>query len=291
MFDSKGEDDMVECPYNKLHRMLRKRLAKHLIKCRVYYRDVELQKCPFNNTHLVPDPEFINHVNNCPDRKLITQHKFVVEPKLDDRPKQKPVETDENWDSIEVEDYDPKKYLKSAPVLRRPDGICPSERREFIKNERKRLGYDESVTDSDRPSYSGNSYKCRKSEERECTPPPPPIIENWPSSDRNDTTSTSLSVPFTASRRFSSSSDEQTYPSLTSSTELSPFRRRSRQKSPIPCEISNASHKNDEYGEQDNGSSLSNFRIRHLNGIRCEESPAPSSSGQSPLEHKRRRRC
>lgn len=64
MFAPGDEDDMVECPYDKAHRMLRKRLAKHLIKCRVNHPDAELQKCPFNNTHLVPEPEFVVNIDN-----------------------------------------------------------------------------------------------------------------------------------------------------------------------------------------------------------------------------------
>ena len=52
------DDDMVECPYNKTHRMLRRRLQTHLHKCRLQYPDVELRKCPFNTTHLIPEPEF-----------------------------------------------------------------------------------------------------------------------------------------------------------------------------------------------------------------------------------------
>ncbi|KAL9880993.1 uncharacterized protein LOC119633344 [Glossina fuscipes] len=170
MFAPGDEDDMVECPYNKVHRMLRKRLAKHLIKCRVNHPDAELQKCPFNNTHLVPEPEFVNHVTNCPNRKLISNYICVPVAKLEERPQHKPVETDENWDDMEAADYDPKKYLENVPVLRRPDGTCPSERKDFVKKERKRLGYDDSDTDSDRPSSSHKSSRCEENDERECTP-------------------------------------------------------------------------------------------------------------------------
>uniref|UniRef100_A0A1A9VLE9 CHHC U11-48K-type domain-containing protein n=1 Tax=Glossina austeni TaxID=7395 RepID=A0A1A9VLE9_GLOAU len=184
MFAPGDEDDMVECPYDKAHRMLRKRLAKHLIKCRVNHPDAELQKCPFNNTHLVPEPEFVNHVTNCPDRKLISNYKCVPVPKLEERPQHKPVETDENWDNMEAADYDPKKYLENVPVLRRPDGTCPSERKDFIKKERKRLGYDDSDTDSDRPSSSRKFSRRENTDERECTPTK--NLENVRVSQRSD---------------------------------------------------------------------------------------------------------
>lgn len=52
-------NDMVHCPYNKSHKMLRKKLQQHIIKCREYYKnEVELLVCPFNKAHLIPEPEY-----------------------------------------------------------------------------------------------------------------------------------------------------------------------------------------------------------------------------------------
>lgn len=50
--------DIVTCPYDNAHRVLRKRLQLHLIKCRLNYPHVELQKCPLNQLHLVPEQDF-----------------------------------------------------------------------------------------------------------------------------------------------------------------------------------------------------------------------------------------
>lgn len=150
MFSNENDDDIVVCPYNPAHHMLRKRLQPHLIKCRQNYPQLELQKCPFNNTHHIPEPEFCLHVTNCPDRKLITQYKYnSAEPKEEDRVLHAPVECDENWDDTEVDDYDPQKFIEKKDVLRQPMGIPPAERKEFIKKERKRLGNEESYSDSD----------------------------------------------------------------------------------------------------------------------------------------------
>jgi len=58
--DKMNPNDLVLCPYNKAHKMLRKKLQQHLIKCRAYYKDeVELLVCPFNKAHLIPEPEYV----------------------------------------------------------------------------------------------------------------------------------------------------------------------------------------------------------------------------------------
>ncbi|XP_065365221.1 uncharacterized protein LOC135958255 [Calliphora vicina] len=144
-------DDMVECPYNKTHIMLRKRLQSHLLKCRVNYPDVELRKCPFNITHLIPEPEYTHHATNCPDRKLITQYKYEApEPKEDEGPKHAPIECDEDWDDTDVNDYNPKLNLENSNIIRKPDGANPSERKLFIKKERKRLGDGDESSDDEK---------------------------------------------------------------------------------------------------------------------------------------------
>lgn len=58
MYSAASPHDMIGCPYNPAHRMLRSRLQPHLIKCRKSYPDAELKTCPFDLTHLIPEPEF-----------------------------------------------------------------------------------------------------------------------------------------------------------------------------------------------------------------------------------------
>ncbi|XP_073830954.1 uncharacterized protein isoform X2 [Musca autumnalis] len=190
-----SDDDMIECPYNNSHRMLRKRLQSHLLKCRVNYPNVELRKCPFNLSHLIPEPEFTHHATNCPDRKLITQYKYDAPETVDEEvPKHKPIESEENWDETDVQDYDPNKYVENATVIRQPEGQTPSARKQFIKKERKRLGDADSDDEIDNrnnsppneeqyncdedPYYNGDRYA-------NPSPPPPPIYsrnEDGPSS-------------------------------------------------------------------------------------------------------------
>ncbi|XP_005177541.2 protein snwA [Musca domestica] len=158
-----NDEDMVECPYNNSHRMLRKRLQSHLLKCRIHYPNVELRKCPFNLSHLIPEPEFTHHATNCPDRKLITQYKYDAPESVEEEvPKHTPIESEENWDETDVPDYDPKKYVENATVIRCPQGPTPSERKEFIKKERKRLGDVDSDEDND--DESRNSQNDERSE-------------------------------------------------------------------------------------------------------------------------------
>ena len=86
-------DELVVCPYDPVHRVQRKRLQYHLIKCRkvgtVWSRDhvtsarpwyivyvfssqnfyvKDYRQCPFNARHVVPKPEFEYHIQVCEDR-------------------------------------------------------------------------------------------------------------------------------------------------------------------------------------------------------------------------------
>uniref|UniRef100_A0A1A9WRL6 CHHC U11-48K-type domain-containing protein n=1 Tax=Glossina brevipalpis TaxID=37001 RepID=A0A1A9WRL6_9MUSC len=180
-------DDFVTCPYENSHRVLRKRLARHLLKCRVTFPHVVLKKCPWNNSHLVFESEFGNHVNNCPNRRLLYQYGFDhKETTIEERPSNHNlVECEENWDDDEAPEYNPREYLEKSWVLRRPDGINPSERKEFLRKERKRLS---------------NDFIDRAREENEfrenTPPPPPPTIRNW-HSPRWDNLNYSDSFEFT----------------------------------------------------------------------------------------------
>lgn len=122
--------------------MKRKRLIPHLVKCRLSHPDVELMKCPFNASHLIPEPEFTHHVTNCSDRAIIDRYKYNTLPvKQDFQDRQKiEIECDENWDDTEADDYDPTKHVTKKNVILNHIGGRPSDKKEFRKNERKRLG-------------------------------------------------------------------------------------------------------------------------------------------------------
>ncbi|EDW18899.1 gametocyte-specific factor 1 homolog [Drosophila mojavensis] len=133
-------NDMVCCPYNKTHKMLRKKLQQHILKCREIYKDeVELLVCPFNKAHLIPEPDFLQHTRTCIDRKIVAHYQQSAPAPLNEETKHEKIETEENWDDEYVPDYDPQQYVVNANIVREPNGMFPSQRKAFIKQERKRL--------------------------------------------------------------------------------------------------------------------------------------------------------
>lgn len=51
------DKDLLECPYDKHHRILKHRMQLHLIKCRRNHPSVNKVICPFNVTHVLNEPE------------------------------------------------------------------------------------------------------------------------------------------------------------------------------------------------------------------------------------------
>ncbi|KAH8267914.1 hypothetical protein KR026_010806 [Drosophila bipectinata] len=147
---------MVYCPYNKEHKMLRKKLQQHILKCREIHKDtVELKVCPFNKIHLIPEPEFFQHVKFCEDRKIIVQYQTSAAAVINDDTKHAKIESEENWDDVDVPDYDPQAYCSSANIVREPNGMFPSQRKAFIKEEnRRRFGDDYDVEEQPKKNKS-----------------------------------------------------------------------------------------------------------------------------------------
>lgn len=49
--------DIIECPYEKHHQILRSRMQVHLTRCRRNHKNVKKVTCPFNVTHVLNEPE------------------------------------------------------------------------------------------------------------------------------------------------------------------------------------------------------------------------------------------
>lgn len=64
-------EELLECPYDRVHMVRAKRFQYHLIKCRKNYTGTEYEKCPFNAKHQMPRPEFRHHLANCPDKAMV----------------------------------------------------------------------------------------------------------------------------------------------------------------------------------------------------------------------------
>ncbi|NXN74983.1 GTSF1 factor, partial [Himantopus himantopus] len=66
---------LIQCPYNKHHRIRASRFPYHLVKCRKSYPEVakELATCPFNARHLVPRADLSDHIMKCNDKGILEQ--------------------------------------------------------------------------------------------------------------------------------------------------------------------------------------------------------------------------
>lgn len=62
---------LVQCPYDKVHMIRRKRMPYHLQKCRRNFAGRAFKVCPFNARHEVPEPEYQHHLVNCPNKSLV----------------------------------------------------------------------------------------------------------------------------------------------------------------------------------------------------------------------------
>lgn len=64
-------EELLECPYDRVHMVRAKRFQYHLIKCRKNYTGADFETCPFNAKHQMPKPEFRHHLANCPDKAMV----------------------------------------------------------------------------------------------------------------------------------------------------------------------------------------------------------------------------
>jgi U11-48K-like CHHC zinc finger len=111
-----GFDNMLSCPYNSAHQILRHRMQTHLVKCRKSYPDVAMKTCPFDTTHKIPENEMKFHIDTCPNRGAMESYKYSVntrpakeEPdstanmslrQMQDQAANDDQDDDENWDDV-----------------------------------------------------------------------------------------------------------------------------------------------------------------------------------------------
>ncbi|KAG5677349.1 hypothetical protein PVAND_007114 [Polypedilum vanderplanki] len=75
------EDDkeMVVCPYNESHIILRARLPFHLLKCQKTYMGKKMIKCPYNAMHIFENSSLLRkhiELGECEDFKFNYDHSF-----------------------------------------------------------------------------------------------------------------------------------------------------------------------------------------------------------------------
>lgn len=167
-----GYDELLQCPYEKAHRIQAHAMSKHLFKCRKNHPNQKFVSCPFNESHRIAQPELKLHVQKCEDRATFESYKYSIatpntsqaskSPVLvyNNRPPKDPfkhyrnrteddepeVETsnallqdEECWDNMDVPAYNPQQYCKTAKVIRKATLKTPSEKKAFYESERLRL--------------------------------------------------------------------------------------------------------------------------------------------------------
>lgn len=152
-----GFKTLLECPYNKAHRVQATAMARHLFKCRKMHPDKKFATCPFNHAHLVPEPELKMHTAQCEDRANFDMYKYCIttaaathtsteaaEPELifntEDPINAKPIRDDEEecWDDLRIPAYNPAEYCEKAKIIRKATLMTPAEKRAFYEKENER---------------------------------------------------------------------------------------------------------------------------------------------------------
>ncbi|XP_017019195.1 gametocyte-specific factor 1 homolog [Drosophila kikkawai] len=135
------ETKLVECPFDKSHRLLPSRLAVHLIRCSRNYPSSKQVSCTLNTTHIHTVAEMTTHIETCPDRSKL--HHFMNPVKLppaESQPANFCVDSAEDWDAEPpAPTYDPQDYCERNFIIRNPQGNPPAARREFRERERRRF--------------------------------------------------------------------------------------------------------------------------------------------------------
>ncbi|CAG0894949.1 unnamed protein product [Darwinula stevensoni] len=70
-----SSDDFRVCPYDPHHVVSARRYLVHLIKCGEK-SPVVLEECPFNAQHRIKPEEVQEHLENCPDRRIVDSSKL-----------------------------------------------------------------------------------------------------------------------------------------------------------------------------------------------------------------------
>ena len=113
---------------------------RHLVKCAKNHPDSKVEVCPFNSCHRVVGEAMGQHLRECPDRGQVEhwlaggrEERLVRETSREQTRK-------ESWeDDLIKTSYDPSKNASSRKVLRKVEGVTPSQRRFFRIEENNRL--------------------------------------------------------------------------------------------------------------------------------------------------------
>lgn len=154
------EEELMQCPYDPVHRILPKRMQTHLIKCRksllaqttspYHQRAKNMVICKFNTLHHVQKEDLDAHHMKCPSKKEFFSNATQVTASNDPekRPgwmnlvddsvlKKKPSPDEENWEDEWQETYDPMEKINSnTNIIYNPQGLSKAKKRDYAVNRR-----------------------------------------------------------------------------------------------------------------------------------------------------------
>ncbi|XP_067660952.1 protein D7-like isoform X2 [Haliotis asinina] len=140
-------EELLECPYDKVHMVRAKRFQYHLMKCRKNWPGSEFSVCPFNAKHEMPKPELRYHMATCSDRAVLEKDIAYEKSKMNEEgtffkgctdvpPYTKHMACDESWDmemnscpriGVEPEFFDKFRFINLS-------GYAQSQKRQYYEN-------------------------------------------------------------------------------------------------------------------------------------------------------------
>ncbi|XP_069882554.1 gametocyte-specific factor 1-like [Dipodomys merriami] len=111
--ESVDPERLLQCPYDKNHKIRSCRFPYHLVKCRKNHPDIaaKLATCPFNARHLVPRDQLSKHIATCMDKTSLEDDidNITWNEKQNKRSENtwQYVSSEEDWDKESLEDPSP----------------------------------------------------------------------------------------------------------------------------------------------------------------------------------------
>lgn len=76
-------DELVSCPFDKNHVLLRSRIHYHIVKCRKNHLNIEKIVCPYDATEYLYPEEFATHLFQCKQKTAITRSNYSLKATLE----------------------------------------------------------------------------------------------------------------------------------------------------------------------------------------------------------------
>lgn len=153
-------EKVVQCPYERSHLIVPDRLSVHLVKCRKNHPNTDVKICPYNSNHHIQAARYSTHLDDCDSKDLavhllqesvaerrqncsvasIDSGLCSISPSPSNNTTDSNIDDEEDWEKdLIAEPYDPVKRSLEMNVIRKPRGLTPGQRREFVLQERIRL--------------------------------------------------------------------------------------------------------------------------------------------------------